>query len=621
MPRTQSTLLILAVLAGLMPAFSAQAADPTVPDPLQPLPPAQAAAEMEVPEGFQVELFAGEPDIVQPMSMTTDDRGRLWVVECLSYPKWSDKGQDRVVILSDTDQDGRFDSKKVFLDDGVNVSSVEIGFGGVWLVSIPRLIFVPDRNGDDVPDGPAEVVLDGWDIKAKHNVCNGLTWGPDGWLYGLNGILSNSKIGPPGTPDEDRVAMNCGVWRIHPTSRKFEVVANGTTNPWGLDFDDYGQAFITNCVIEHAFHVVPGAHFRRMFGNDLNPHTYGLIQSCADHIHWAGGPWQSSRGGQGAHSEAGGGHAHAGAMVYLGDNWPERYRNNLFTCNIHGARVNCDKLEQHGSTYVAKHEKDFLQSTDKWFRGLEVMYGPDGGVYLTDWSDTGECHDYEECDHTNGRIFKVTYRKPQPLPANFDLAAADDARLVELHLNNNDWHVRHARRILQERYSGKPLPDSVKAGLLEILQSDKPEPKRLRALWTLHACGGVPESLTAELLGEKDSPYVQAWAVALAVEDREVSPDLLKKFEDLAANSSSPVVRLWLASALQRLPVEQRWNIAAGLVGFEEAKDDPYYPLMVWYGVEPLVEADKTRVVQLLVKSKIPLIREYVARRLAALSK
>src|SRR5262249_12692474 len=150
------------------------------------------------------------------------------------------------------------------------------------------------------------------------NVFNGLIWGPDGWLYGCNGILSNSRIGAPGTPPERRVAMNCGVWRYHPTKKRVEVVASGTTKPCGLDVDQYGEIFITNCVIKHLFHMIPGGHYERMFGQDLQANCYGLLPSCADHIHWGGGEWTSSRGGQGTHDAPGGGHAHAGALIYLG---------------------------------------------------------------------------------------------------------------------------------------------------------------------------------------------------------------------------------------------------------------------------------------------------------------
>src|SRR5262249_46888585 len=289
-----------------------------------PFSPQRSAERIKLPEGFRATLFAGEPDLVKPIAMTLDDRGRLWVVESHSYPNWlpeGKQGHDRILIFEDKKGAGHFDSCKVFWDKGTNLSGIAVGFGGVWLCATPNLIFVPVKPGADRPAGPPQVLLDGWSQKTKHNVFNALTWGPDGWLYGCNGIQSDSLVGAPGTPKGKRVALNCGVWRYHPTKKTFEVVAWGTTNPWGLDFDDYGEMFITNCVIKHLFHVVPGAHFVRMYGQDVNPHCYGLMPSCADHIHWGGGAWTSSRGGKGEHSAAGGGHAHAGAMVYLGDNW------------------------------------------------------------------------------------------------------------------------------------------------------------------------------------------------------------------------------------------------------------------------------------------------------------
>ncbi len=401
----------------LVIAASASAQDAVTDEYGTPAPRAESAGRMRLPEGFRVDLVAAEPDVRQPIAFTIDPRGRLWVAECYSYPGWSLEGKDRIVVLEDGDGDGRFEGRKVFKDGIRNLTGLELGFGGAWICSTPELLFIPDRDGDDSPDGAPEVVLDGWDmLTSQHNVFSTLTWGPDGWLYGCNGILSESLVGKPGAPERDRVPLNCGVWRYHPTERRFEVVAWGTTNPWGLDFDDHGEMFITNCVIPHLFHVVPGAHFQRMFGNDFNPHLYGLMETCADHIHWAGGAWQSSRGGEGKHGEAGGGHAHVGAMVYLGDNWPERYRNGLFTCNIHGNRVNHDSLERQGSGYVARHEQDFLLAGDKWFRGLELKYGPDGGVFVTDWSDAGECHDTDRhgAHHESGRIYRVRYGEPEP---------------------------------------------------------------------------------------------------------------------------------------------------------------------------------------------------------------
>jgi putative membrane-bound dehydrogenase-like protein len=585
----------------------------------RPVPPNEAAARMTLPDGFRATLFAGEPDVVQPIAFTLDDRGRLWVVECYSYPNWltSGHGKDRVLIFEDTDGDGRFDTCKVFLDNGTNLSGIAVGFGGVWLCSTPNLLFVPDRDGDGVPDGPPEIVLDGWSLEAKHNVFNSLTWGPDGWLYGCNGILATSKVGRPGTPDDRRVPFNCGVWRYHPTRKTFEVVAHGTTNPWGLDFDDFGQMFITNCVIKHLWHVVPGAHFERMYGQDFNPHLYKLMASCADHIHWGGGPWTDSRGGKGEHDRPGGGHAHAGCMVYLGDNWPDSYRGGVFTCNIHGNRVNHDTLARRGSGYVAHHAPDFLLAHDPWFRGLTVQYGPDGGAFVSDWCDTGECHNYDKV-HISGRIYKVTYGKTSPVKE--DVARLSDAELVRRQLHKNDWQVRHARRVLQERAAAGKLGPATRPALVKMLRGHEDVTRRLRALWALHVTGGLGEEL---LLEQTHSPHeaVRAWAVPLALEDRQASAAVRDRLAEMAAKDPSPFVRLALASGLQRLPIEQRWPIAEALLAHGEDAEDANLPLMIWYGIEPLVTADRERFVGLIVKAKMPLVREHVARRVASLDR
>jgi putative membrane-bound dehydrogenase-like protein len=609
-----------------------------------PLPPKLAAAKMTLPEGFRATLFAGEPDVKQPIAFTFDDRGRLWVAECYSYPKWlSDPkaGKDRILIFEDTDGDGKFDKRTVFHDKLANVSGIQFGFGGVWVCSTPNLLFIPDKNGDDVPDGPPQVVLDGWDLKAQHNVFNSLTWGPDGWLYGCNGILSHSKVGVPGTPADQRVAMDCGVWRYHPTKKKYEAVAHGTTNPWGLDFDEHGEMFITNCVIEHMFHVVPGGHYKRMFGNDINPNSYALMPSICDHIHWGGGNWTDSRSPTAstakpdayrAHSEAGGGHAHSGCMIYLGDNFPDRYRGGAFMCNIHGNRINHDVLERNGSTYVARHGKDFMLANDPWFRGLALQYGPDGGVYVIDWTDTGECHNYKVADKTNGRIYKITYGTPKAWKG--DLAKLNDADLARLQEHKNEWFARHARRLLQERAAVRKIAPAAVAVLNGFFSDATGGPqRRLRALWALNAIGPpTPADKLLDLLNDDDE-HVRAWGVRLALGEHQDEHEkgqmreairARSRIQTLARTDPSALVRLHLASGLQHVNEFTRMQMLFELLQHAEDVADPYLPLMYWQAVEPVLALAPShpgiRPAYSFLRSPIPLVREYGARRLTGLT-
>jgi putative membrane-bound dehydrogenase-like protein len=572
---------------------------------------------MKVPAGFRVALVAAEPDLIKPIAMTTDERGRLWVVESRSYPRWitdGKPGKDRILILEPR-KDGTY-KQTVFWDKGTNLSGIAVGFGGVWLCATPNLLFVPVKPGTERPAGPPVVVLDGWDLKAQHNVFNALTWGPDGWLYGCNGILSQSVVGPPGARKEQRTPLNCGVWRYHPTKKTFEVVAHGTTNPWGLDYDDWGQMFITNCVIKHIFHVVPGAHFVRMYGQDLEPHCYGLIQSCADHIHWAGGAWTNSRGGKGAHSDAGGGHAHAGAMVYLGDTWPARYRNQVFMCNIHGNRVNMDLLRRRGSGYVSQRGGDFLMAHDDWFRGLAIHLAPDGGAYLSDWHDTGECHNYDRT-HKSGRVYKVDYGKPAWVQPN--LTASSDGELVKLQLHRNDWWVRQARRLLQERAAAGKLSNEVRPALWKMACEHKDQTRRLRALWVLHATDGLAEKDLLGLLASEPE-WIRHWAVRLLVDHRKASDEAAAALAKLAAREKSATVRLALASALQWLKPAQRWPLAEALACRAEDAADANLPLLIWYGIQPLVPVDRERAARLVETTKMTVVRRHIARRIATLA-
>ena len=747
------------------------------------LSPEEAAKAMTVPPGFKVTLFAGEPDVVQPIAMAIDDKGRLWVAEAYSYPARvpDEQAKDRIIILEDTDNDGRFDKRKVFIDKLNLVSGLEVGFGGVWVGAAPYLLFIPDRDGDDVPDGrevgekgsggvgesassspplplsptpplavkttsnppdvPANaiVLLDGWGSQDTHETLNSFIWGPDGWLYGCHGVFTHSNVGKPGATDEQRQKINAGIWRYHPVKHQFEVFAHGTSNPWGVDFNDRGQAFLTACVIPHLWHVIQNARYQRQAGPHFNPFTYDDIKTIAVHRHYVGG---TAHGGNGRSDSAGGGHAHAGAMIYLGGSFPHRYRDQIFMNNIHGARLNQDVLKASGSGYSGDRAPDFLLANDAWSQILYMTYGPDGSVYMIDWYDKNQCHHGNSAGHdrTNGRIFKVSYvgnekvttatsmsstrgsetslgqsypraRHPRvfaseervdgsakthtddvhtdktaevgiasdqhlecgdssPLSLSSrlssvsesrvakvarhvlafneqskagdtverksgdssphsklkdfkgDLKTASNEQLIELQLHDNDWYVRHARRILQERAAAQPpgptsdVMRKVHAALSPIAYEHADETRQLRGLWALHVTGGLKKALLSAALNAK-SPFVRAWAIQLHCEPGTAAPGILSRFVELAQTDDSPVVRKYLASVALRLPLKDRAGIIKALVAHAEDSDDHNLPLLYWYAVESLVAERLEEALDVLAVAKVPTVRAFLIRRLA----
>ncbi|SIO60378.1 putative membrane-bound dehydrogenase domain-containing protein [Singulisphaera sp. GP187] len=606
------------------------------PDPGSAMPASATAASFRVPSGFRVNVFAAEPDVQNPIAMAWDARGRLWVAENYTYAERSqrfDLGlRDRVVIFEDADGDGRSDRRTVFNDDVQMLTSLELGQGGVWLLCPPQLLFIPDRNGDDVPDAAAEVVLDGFTVPAEnyHNFANGLRWGPDGWLYGRCGASSPGRLGIPGTADSERIPMNGGLWRYHPAQKRFEALTHGTTNPWGHDWNEFGEAFFVNTVNGHLWHAVAGSHFVRPHTIDPNPRAYALIDQHADHWHWDHSKdWSDSRKVTGEHDRRGGGHAHSGAMIYLGDQWPAADRGKLFTLNFHGRRVNVERLDRAGSGYVGRHEPDRLFAADTWFRGIDLGYGPDGGVFVLDWSDTGECHDSTGVHRTSGRIYKITHGEPKRVVVG-DLAKQDERSLVELHRHSNEWFVRTARRQLADRSMRGDRLDQAREALRVMLVDDPDPVRELRALWSLHAIGAADEGLLRPLLGHEHEA-VRGWAIRLltdrmpldTVTSQRPGPvvalpeGVLDIFVRMAKEDRSGLVRLVLASTLQRLPVARRAELAAPLMKREEDRDDHNIPLLVWYGLIPVGDADPTALARLGAECVLPVTRRLIARRLA----
>ena len=588
-----------------------------------PPTPQEAAAKIIAPDGFKVTLFAGEPDVQQPMGIDIDDRGRLWIAENYTYTgrTYTNEFNDRIIILEDKDNDGRHDSRTVFWDKGMHLSSVCVGFGGVWIINDGKLQFIADKDRNDVPDGEPVTLLDGFDhAKVQHNIANGLMWGPDGWLYGRHGIQADSNVGAPGTPVEKRTKLNCSIWRYHITRKVFEVVVHGTTNPWGLDFDDYGQAFFTNNVNGHLWHMVPGARYERMKGRHFNPYLYELIPHTADHQHWdTGKKWHQAREAKGKTAELGGGHSHCGGMIYLGDNWPDKYRNKMFMFNTHGRRVNQNVLaRKENGEYVGKRAPDLLFANQQWFKGVELKYGSDGGVYMTDWTDLGECHDHDGVHRTSGRIYKVVCERKLRHEKR-DLQSLGDMELATLLGRRNDWYVRKARRILHERAIAGTDMSKVHGLLKTSYRKNTAVTRRLRAIWALYVTGGADAPWLIEQTND-ESEHVRVWAIRLLVDDRSPDSKTVERLVEMAKSDSSGLVRLYLASALHSLKIADRWALAQALL-MRDGQPDGNWQLVLWYGLEPAVAADSKRAIQLAAVTKYPKVRQFIARRVAEAAK
>jgi putative membrane-bound dehydrogenase-like protein len=580
------------------------------------LSPEEAVKAMTLKEGFKVNTWASEPMMTQPMAFCWDDRGRLWVAENRDYESrgygFSKAGNSRILILEDTDHDGIADSKKVFLEGIAFPAAIAVGFDGLFLGAPPNLLFVPDRNHDDVADmDNIEVRLTGWGIRDRHETLNSLHWGPDGWLYGCQGFATPSKVRKPmgkgriykhndAFPEDilnaEGVDINGGVWRYHPTKDKFEVVAHGFSNPWGIDYDAKGQLFISACVIPHMWHIIPGGVYHRQGGQHFNPYLYSDIRTIAEHSHRS---------------------AHGGARVYQSDAFPAEHRGRIFMANIHEHAVLSDILEPKGSGFVAKHGDDLLLANNAQWVGFSMEVGPDGGVYVLDWHDADICGK-EVLNGETGRVFRII--PATSLAQNWegrygDLSKLSDVQLVELQKSPSDWHSRRARLILQGRASKMALDKTAVANLQSIFQSLANPDYRLRAMWSLHTTGNLTASALLSSLNDAD-PYIRAWAIQLLCEDKTHSAAALDKFVALAKADPSPVVRLYLASAMQRLDNESAWKIAEQLVKHGEDQADHNLPKMIWFGLEPLVKANPNRALALAAQSEIPLISRYIARRI-----
>ena len=550
---------------------------------------------MDVADGLQVKLFASEPEVRQPSLVKCDERGRLWVIQYLQYPnpaglkrakidRWSrtvydrvpeppphgPRGADRITILEDTDGDGQADQFKDFVS-GLNIATgLAFGHGGVYVLQLPYLLFYPDRNRDDVPDSDPEVLLKGFGMQDTQSVANHLTWGPDGWLYGLNGSTSTCNI--------RGIEFQQGVWRYHPLTKEFELFAEGGGNIYGLTFDRKGNLFYSSNGGALFWHAVQGGYYRKSFGKHgplHNLYTYGFF-------------------GHVKHSGVTGGHIVLGGTIYDADAFPQTFHKSFIGANFLGHSASWWRVKPRGSTFEAQQVGTLLDSNDTWFSPTDLALGPDGSIYISDFHDKRTAHPDPdaEWDRSNGRVYKIEAKDAKPV-LGLDLERLSGAELVDHLTHSNGWYASQARRILAHRRD-----TSIFADLRNGIAESESEDSALQYLWALNVSGGFDDDLAAAILSHP-AEHVRAWTVRLLGDRRTVSLPLAKQLAVLARTDPSVVVRSQLAASAKRLPGGVARPVLAALLERDLDAQDPHVPLLTWWALESKALSDRGEVVKL----------------------
>jgi putative heme-binding domain-containing protein len=589
-----------------------------------PLSPRVAEEHFQTPPDLQAQLVLGEPDIAQPLFMTWDERGRMWVIEYRQYPEPAGltmlsrdvflrsvydkvppppphhfKGKDRITIHEDTNGDGIYDSHKTFVDELSLASSVAIGRGGVFVTNAPYLLFYPDRNQDDVPDGDPEVLLEGFGIEDSHSVINSLRFGPDGWLYGAQGSTVSAAVRQPGSETPPIRTVGQQIWRYHPERKIFEVFAEGGGNTFGCEIDSKGRVYSGhNGGDTRGFHYVQGGYYRKGFGKHgplSNPFAFGFFENIKHH------------------SVARFTH---NFIVYEDHLLPDRYRGKLFGIEPLQGQVVLSNIEPFQSSFETKDVERVLKTDDPWFRPVDIKVGPDGCVYVADMYEQRIDHSSHyagRVDRTNGRIYRL---KPKELAASqsIDYSKLSDLELLDLLNHPARWHRQTAIRLLGDRSQIGLQPT-----ILDRLHEATGQ-LALELLWALQASGGVDTPVGESLLNHDDE-FVRAWTVRVLTDSGRMEAAAATVAIALAATDPSIEVRKQLASSAKRLPAAVAIPMIAGLLTRDEDSDDIHQPLLIWWALESHVATlDASQIVQAVLSNQgmwqRPLVANTVLERL-----
>ncbi|MFQ5731664.1 MAG: PVC-type heme-binding CxxCH protein [Planctomycetaceae bacterium] len=601
------------------------------------LDPKTALTKFTVPDDLVIEQVLAEPIVRQPVFMNFDERGRLWVAQYLQYPypaglkmvskdkHWRavyDKvpppppnhfrGADKITIHEDTNGDGLFDKHKTFVD-GLNIATSFVrGRGGVWVLNPPYLLFYPDRNNDDKPDGPPVVHLKGFGMEDTHSVVNSLRWGPDGWLYAAQGSTVSGNVQVVGKrspgfqksrgsgPRASETVRSMGqlIWRYHPETKRYEIFAEGGGNAFGVEIDAKGRIYSGhNGGNTRGFHYVQGGYYRKGFskhGPLSNPYAFGYFPHMKHH-----------NVPRFTHN----------FVIYESVGLPKKYRGRLFGVEPLQGQVVQAEISVDGSTYKTKDINRVIKSSDRWFRPVDIKSGPDGAIYVADLYEPQISHREHfsgQVDKTTGRIYRLRSKRGLPVLRFRSLRKASTEDLIGALSHTDKWTRQTALRLLGDR-KDPSQNDFLKK---QIPLSDGQT--ALEYLWALNLCGGFDEDFAAKTLTHKD-PYVRLWTVRLLCDDRKVSPKIAARLAKLAAGESYVQVRSQLACSARRLPAAQGLPIVRRLLAHSEDVSDPHLPLLLWWAIEAKAGSHADALLALFQDKSVwslPIVRRHILERL-----
>ena len=429
---TRFVFALLILFIGTVNSALAQRNLKDIPDP----DPELERKTFTVPDGFEVNLYAGDPQIAKPIQMSFDAEGKLWIASSETYPhiKPGEKARDKILVLEDTDQDGKVDKSTVFADDLLIPTGILPGDGGCYVVNSTELLHLKDTNADGKAD-QRRVVLSGFGTEDTHHLLHSLRWGVDGSIYMNQSIYIHSHVE---TPHGVKRLNGGGIWRFRPETMRLEIFCRGFVNPWGHHQDRFGQSFATdgaygegiNYVFPGAIYVTAPGEKRRLKG--LNP----------------GSP------------------KHCGLEITSGTHLPEAWRGNMITNDFRAHRVCRFIISEDGSGYSSRQAEELIKSTHVAFRPIDVKMGPDGAIYIADWYNPIIQHgevDFRDPrrDHVHGRIWRFT-AKDRPLVKRRKIVGASIRELLDMQLAEEDWVRLWAKQELKTRDHGKVYEELAK---------------------------------------------------------------------------------------------------------------------------------------------------------------